>query len=104
MEREEIIRRVQQQQQQVPLVAPGTEARDDIRTADMDWASTSAAPLPTPSAVPTHPAPGWHGFGSHPSTSSMPGWPQQHHGYASGPHPWQQHHGMEGLGNGQTVS
>ena len=57
MERDEILRRVQQQQQQVPLVAPGTEARDDIRTADMDWASTSAAPLPTPSAVPTHPAP-----------------------------------------------
>ena len=102
MERDEILRRVQQQQQQVPLVAPGTEARDDIRTADMDWASTSAAPLPTPSAVPTHPAPGWHGFGSLPSTSSMWGWPQQH-GYVSSPTTWQ-HHGMEGLNYGQTVS
>ena len=67
MERDEIIR----VQQQVPLVAPCTEACGDINTADMDWTSTSAAPLPTPSAVPTHPSPGWHGFGSQLSTSSV---------------------------------
>ena len=72
MERDEIIRRVQQQQ--VPLMAPDTEACDDFTTADMDWSSTSAAPLPTPSAVPTHSAPGLHGFGLGPQPSTLSVW------------------------------